>query len=132
MRDEDHKDVHPALPWSACTIRAGTRGLAVCGWAARWPIIALRKMPEALCVASLRHVVVCRVQRPPLVCSDFWNNNLTGSIPSQLSLLNQLTLMYARQRLVPVRPVAMLEHCVRYPARADGRRWCAATSATTA
>ncbi len=93
MRDEDHKDVHPALPWSACTVRAGTRGLAVCGWAAESPIIALRKMPEALCVASLRHVVVCRVQRPPLVCSDLLNNWLTGSIPPQLSSLNKLTYL---------------------------------------
>ena len=105
VRDEDHKDVHPALPWSACTIRAGTRGLAVCGWAAESPIIALRKMPEALCVASLRHVVVCRVQRPPLVCSAFWHNNrLTGSIPSQLSSLSQLTFLCVRPCLIPLRP----------------------------
>jgi hypothetical protein len=105
VRDEDHKDVHPALPWSACTIRAGTRGLAVCGWAAESPIIALRKMPEALCVASLRHVVVCRVQRPPLVCSEFWHNKrLTGSIPPQLSSLNKLTKLCVRPCLIPLRP----------------------------
>ena len=104
VRDEDHKDVHPALPWSACTIRAGTRGLAVCGWAAESPIIALRKMPEALCVASLRHIVVCRVQRPPLACSNFGNNRLTGSIPSQISSLSKLTFLCVRPCLFPVRP----------------------------
>ncbi len=33
-------------------------------------------------------------RQPPVVCSEFANNRLTGSIPLQLSSLNQLIVLY--------------------------------------
>jgi hypothetical protein len=44
---------------------------------------------------------------PPRVCSDLYNNKLTGSVPSSLSALTKLTCLYvpaSSQRRLHVRP----------------------------
>ena len=144
MRDEDHSDVQPAAP-----VTQAPRALAEYACTiARCARVDWRTLPQYVLLASLPWRGVPCPTATAAVCSDIAFNRLTGSIPPQISSLNQLTFLCARPCLLPARPcccggvaawecssalcVAALSLVCGVGARADEGRWCTAHSMTTA